>query len=119
MDSATRTALIVNVVLLMLGWLLRGVKSEARVDGERQWVEYGRAMKGFALFSVAMVIALAGFLLRTEQANFISICGLMLSFVCLSLPLVTEIFLVRIAFDSENIYCFSGWRKIESFLGPT
>jgi uncharacterized Tic20 family protein len=111
MDSAIRTALIVIAVMLLLGWLLRSVKSEARVDGDKQWLEYGRTMKGFAIFTVAIVVVLAGFLFQTEQANLISICGLTLSFVCLSLPLVIEFLFVRIAFNSENIYCFSGWRK--------
>jgi hypothetical protein len=103
-------ALTAILVPLVLGWLFRSANAEAKNKHGIAWLDYGVAMKGLTLFFVAIIAALvvAWFNVTTKDRNAV-LCIITL-FSGITLPMAIEVFLVRIGFDSERIYCHSGWR---------
>ena len=104
-------ALTAITVPLVLSWLLRSAGSQAKMKAGVAWLEYGAAMKGFALFFVAIVAGLCVVWFNVATKDKRAVLSLILLFGGLTFPLVIEFFLVRIGFDRERIYCHSGWRK--------
>lgn len=103
-------ALTVLLVPIILGWLLRSASAKAkRIDG-LLWLNYGVALKTFTLFFVGIVAALIAIWFNVEPKDKIPVLFLIGLFGALTLPMVIEFFLVRIGFDKEGIYCYSGWR---------
>lgn len=98
-------------VPLLLGWLLHSAKRTARKEDGVTWLDHSRAMKGLTLFFVGFMAAMmvASFVARSQdKGNILAMVALIGG---LMVPMVIEVFFVRIGFDATRIYCHSGWRR--------
>jgi hypothetical protein len=105
------TGLAVVMTPLALAWLRRSARVPARCKGGVFWLEYGPAMKWFALLCVVMAVSLGVGVFHRATKHQDAVVWLFLLFAGLTLPLLIEFFLVRIGFDGDRIYCHSGWRR--------
>jgi hypothetical protein len=105
------SSLTVGVTGLVLGWLLRSVRREARLDSGKHVLEYGTAMRWSAAFFAVICVGLAVTSLFVPFDVRIEVMLMAVFFTALTLPLLLEFFRVRIVFDDESIHCFSPWRS--------
>jgi len=101
--------IVVVTVQLALGWLLKNVKKNAKVIEGISWLEYGIRLKILTSFFVSIVMGLIVLYFIVDE-KYDVILGVLL-FSALVLPIAIEVFFVRIGFDNEKIYCYSGWRQ--------
>jgi hypothetical protein len=104
------TLLVVILVPPLLLAMARGGQGSARLDGGRTWLEYGGALKGFAVGTLLLALAavVASRFVDGDWAEDLPVVGLLLA--VLGLPLFLEAFLVRLTFDDTFLICRSPWR---------
>ncbi len=103
-------ALIVIIVPLALNALTKSADVPAEFKEGKTWLAYGLPLKIFSILSLGFPLGGVIYLLTGEYESLYEPVGFILFFSLISLPLVLESFLVRIAFDDESVYCFSPWR---------
>jgi hypothetical protein len=103
-------ALVALLVPLILGWLLRSASAKAKKINGIAWLNYGVTLKIFTLFFVGIVAGLVAIWFNVEPKDKIPLLFLIGLFGGLTLPMAIEFCLVRIGFDENGIYCYSGWR---------
>lgn len=111
MTSYTTPALVVIIVPIILKWILQSAKANARIEGDIKWLEYGPTMKWLSLALLAIIIGIAVLGFRMESKDRTAAFLASAFFGVLTLPLLIEFFFVRIGFNDEKIFCFSGWRR--------
>ena len=102
------------LIAIIVPWALNALTKSADVPAEfkegKTWLAYRSPLKVFSILSLGFPIAGVLYLLSGEYESIYEPVGFILFFSLISVPLVLESFLVRIAFDDECIYCFSPWR---------
>ena len=110
LGSIMGPALTVLIVPIVLGWFLRNVSEKAKRINGVAWLDYGVRFKSFTLLFVGLVAGLVVIWFNIEAEDKTALVFLIALFGGLTLPMVIEFFLVRIGFDENGIYCYSGWR---------
>jgi len=102
------------LIAIIVPWALKSLTKSADVPAEfkqgKSWLTYGLPLKIFSILSLGFPIAGVLYLLTGEYESIYEPIGFILFFSLISVPLVLESFLVRIAFDDACVYCFSPWR---------
>lgn len=102
---------VIIIVPLVISTLLKTAAVEAAFRDGKHWVEYSRVFKRLALLGmlpVPLLLCAWFFVAPGDQAPLVWLAGI---FAVLDGLLLIEFVGVRIGFDDEKIYCFSGWRK--------
>ena len=104
-------ALIAVIVPFALGALTKSANVPAELKEGKTWLKYGLPLKIFSLFSLVLPMVGVFYLLSGDYETLYAPVGFILFFSLISVPLILESFLVRIAFDEDSVYCFSPWRS--------
>lgn len=97
-----------GLIVVVLSWLARSAKTNARREGCGFVVEYGRAAKGFVVFFWLPILAGT---VATLWAGVIEPFAGIGFFTMLVLPLHLEFFHVSVRYDQEGLHLRSPWRK--------
>lgn len=104
-------SLIAVIVPAALAGLVRAADKPARSSEGAKWLEYGMAMKAFAVAGALIPVALTVVLVVTKPADPSGLLGVIAIFSALVMPLLLENFLVKIGFDETHIFTRSAWRR--------
>lgn len=103
-------ALIAIIVPWALNALARSADVPAEIREGKTWLAYRLPLKILSILSLGFPVAGVLYFFFGEYESIYEPIGFILFFSLISVPLVLESFLVRIAFDNKYIYCFSPWR---------
>ncbi len=111
--EVTISLLIITVIVVssVPGLLFKSVSVKAKHEDGMSWLEYGAVMKGFSLLVAALPIVLVVVWFNVEQKDKLPVLVMIAIFGSLSVPLVIELFFVRVGFNDVGLVCKSGWRR--------
>ncbi|MBX3742884.1 MAG: hypothetical protein KF712_18005 [Akkermansiaceae bacterium] len=89
----------------------RAAGQPGRTNGDRTWLEYGRGIRIFTALLGVLVLWLIGLWIFSGPEQRFDAMMLVLIFGSLAIPLVLEVFWVRIGCDGSTLWCFSPWRR--------
>ncbi|MDH3343528.1 MAG: hypothetical protein OEY06_13195 [Gammaproteobacteria bacterium] len=102
------------LIAIIVPWVINALNKSADVPAEfregKTWLTYGLPLKIFSILSLGFPLAGVLYFFFGDYESIYEPMGFTLFFSLISVPMMLESFLVRIAFDDEYIYCFSPWR---------